>query len=68
LQNQLTVRGLALSKYKTISGFADAVGWSRSKATRVLNDLDKASLSDIKAMCNALSIQDPAEIVDIFFC
>lgn len=61
-----TLKGLILQKFYTISAFADSVGWSRNKASRIINGLQEPSIPDIVAICEALDLTEK-EFFDIFF-
>lgn len=67
MSEQITAKGVALSMFKSISGFAKALGWSRSKASRVLSNLDSASMADIRDMCRVMRLSDPETIIALFF-
>lgn len=67
MPEQINARGLAISMYGSVTGFARELNWSRSKASRLLAEPDAASLGDIKAMVTALHIKDPNTIAQIFF-
>lgn len=60
-------RGLVLSKYKSISEFAQAVGWSRNKASRIVNGIQEPDANDMEIMAKALDIRTPERFMDIFF-
>lgn len=55
-------RGLVYSKFKTIADFAQAIGWTRQKATNIVNGLQEPSLDDTDKMAKALcmSLEDTA--------
>ena len=52
----MTFRGLVYSKYKTIANFAQAIGWTRQKATNIVNGTQEPSLDDTDKMAKALNI------------
>lgn len=62
---QLNFRGLVYSKYKTIAEFAQAIGWTRQKATNIVNGLQEPSLDDTDKMSRALDL--PLEETARFF-
>jgi hypothetical protein len=64
LGNAITLRGLIFTKYHTIGEFAKAIGWSRNKASRIINGVTCLSGSD---MTNQFEISDPRDFVNIFF-
>lgn len=59
----ITFRGLVYSKFKTIADFAQAIGWTRQKATNIVNGLQEPSLYDTDKMARALemSLDDTAQ-------
>lgn len=52
----ITFRGLVYSKYKTIADFAQAIGWTRQKATNIVNGMQEPSLDDTDKMSKALDL------------
>jgi transcriptional regulator with XRE-family HTH domain len=52
----ITFRGLVYSKYKTIADFAQVIGWTRKKATNIVNGLQEPSLDDTDKMAKALDL------------
>ena len=60
------LKGMAISKYGSCVKFADAMGWNRNKADRILNGKQDPSLRDIKIMCDKMEIPKDA-IVPLFF-
>lgn len=44
---EITIRGMVLSKYKTIGAFADRIGWSRNKASRIINQKQEPDILEI---------------------
>lgn len=67
MDDKITMRGAVLSKFKSISSFAEVVGWKRNKASRVLNGVQEPTLSDIETMATALNIHTAEAFADIFF-
>lgn len=53
---ELTIRGIVLSKYATISDFANAIGWQRTKAARIVNQKQDPTKKDMEKMISALGI------------
>ena len=53
---QLSFRGLVYSKYKSIADFAQAIGWTRQKATNIVNGTQEPSLDDTDKMAKALNL------------
>lgn len=53
---QISFRGLVYSKFKTIADFAQAIGWTRQKATNIVNGVQEPSLADVDKMSKALDV------------
>lgn len=64
---EINLRGMVLSKYKTIGEFAAAVGWKRNKASRIINGVQKPDITDIQDMTKALGIDSPEMFMHVFF-
>lgn len=62
----LTIKGVALSKYGSCVKFADAMGWNRNKADRILNGKQDPSLKDIGRMVRRMNLPSDV-IVPLFF-
>lgn len=67
MQENMSIRGLVLSKYKSISAFAREIGWGRQKAQRILNGIQEPTLSDIEKMAFLLNIKTAETFTCIFF-
>ena len=65
--NGITLRGLILSKYRTIGEFSDAIGWKRNKAGRIIRGEQELSMSDIVKITDILGIEDMRLFGNIFF-
>ena len=63
----LNFRGLVFSRYKSVTDFAKAVGWSRNKASRILNGVQEPDSHDIVVMTKALNITSQKAFINIFF-
>lgn len=61
-----SLRGAVLARYKSISDFASAVGWSRGKAWRIINDEQDPDADEITAITRALNLEQE-EFLAIFF-
>jgi transcriptional regulator with XRE-family HTH domain len=53
---RMNFRGLVYSRYKTIAEFAQVIGWTRQKATNIVNGLQEPSLDDTDKMAKALNL------------
>ena len=65
MENQ--IRGAVFTKFSSITSFADAIGWKRNKASRILNGVTQPSANDIEKMAVCLNIHDASTFVSIFF-
>ena len=63
----ITLRGLVISRFGTLTNFAKALGWSERKVSYIISGKQEASASDIEAMAAQLSIDIPEEMRRIFF-
>lgn len=61
------LRGAVYSRYATISSFANAIGWSYSKANRIVNDEQSPNADEMVRIADALGIATQAEFIRIFF-
>ena len=61
-----TLRGVVLSKYPNISCFANALGWDRKKASRIVNRQQLPSAKDMEQMSAKLDIKNADDFVHIF--
>ena len=52
----ITFRGLVYSKFKSIADFAQVIGWTRQKATSIVNGMQEPSLDDTDKMAKALDL------------
>ena len=59
------IRGLVLGRYPTITSFANAVKWSRQKASSIICGKQEPSLDDIYVISKAIG-KDADEIASIF--
>ena len=59
----MSLRGLVYTKFRSISEFASAIGWTRQKATNIVSGSQIPSLSDADKMSKALdvSLEDVAQ-------
>lgn len=52
----MTLRGIVYSKYNSISDMADAIGWTRQKASNIINGNVEPSLDDVDKLAKALGL------------
>lgn len=62
-----SLRGLVMSKYSSITDFANAMSWDRKKASRIVNRVQKPTAIDMEKMAELLKVNDPDLFVQIFF-
>ena len=60
------LRGIVLSKYSSISGFARALNWDRKKASRIVNMKQKPNAQEMEQMAECLDVHDVYSFVHIF--
>ena len=61
-----SLRGAVLSRFPSISSFANALGWDRKKASRIVNRQQLPSAKDMEEMADHLGIRDCDSFVHIF--
>ena len=59
------IRGLVLGCYPTVSSFANATGWTRQKASRIIDGKQEPSLNDIYDISVAVK-KDATFVASIF--
>lgn len=67
MTDMLTLRGVVLSKYKTIGEFSEAIGWQRNKSSRILNGIQTPDINDIEEITQCLEIDTVNDFMQIFF-
>ena len=61
-----SLRGIVMTKYQSITSFANAMNWDRKKASRIINRVQKPTANDMEQMAECLGIQDPVSFVNLF--
>ena len=61
-----TLRGAVLAKFTNISSFANAIGWDRKKASRIVNRQQMPTAKDMDQMTDCLDIRNADDFVHIF--
>ena len=62
----MTLRGLILAKYQSITKFAKAADWSYAKAYRIATGHQDPTISEARRIGELLGVTDPATIVSLF--
>ena len=63
--NENKIRGIVFGHYSSITAFANAVNWSRQKATNIIEGKQEPRLDDIYVIARAVG-EDAEEIASIF--
>lgn len=63
----MTLRGLIVSRFGSVLNFSKRLGWSYSKTYRATKNPKKLLIADASAMCEALGVHSPEQIVALFF-
>ena len=61
-----SLRGLVLSKFRSIAAFARAMKWDRKKASRIVNRQQLPTAKDMEQMAICLEIRDAESFVRVF--
>lgn len=64
--NQDTLKGKVMGTFYSISAFAEAIGWSRNKASRIVNGVQEPTVDDVVAITTTLNLTE-REFFTIFF-
>lgn len=64
---EVNLYGLAMSQYKTVTNFANNMGWGRQKASRIINGRQELTATDMEQLRDALHIDDADTFMQIFF-
>ena len=56
MEHEVTLRGIVYSKFNSIAGLAEAIGWTRQKATNIINGVTEPSLGDVNKLAKALGL------------
>lgn len=65
--NDITLKGLVISKYGNVGNFAKALGWSRNKTMRIVNGIQEPHPCEIVEMTEVLDISTQELFMQIFF-
>lgn len=58
---------LVISKFRSISAFGKALGWTRQKANNIVRGRSELSFRDAKAILKALDMDNPQDAYNLFF-
>lgn len=61
------IRGAVFSAFNSISAFSNAIGWNVSKASRIVNGIQRPTGRDMEQIADCLKISDAVRFVSIFF-
>ena len=61
------IRGAVFSKFPTILSFAEAIGWKRNKASRIVNGVQKPTVEEAEQIASCLGISDADVFLSVFF-
>ena len=67
MDNIITLRGVVMSKYKTSGECAQAIGWKRNKASRIVNGIQDPDITDMELLARTLDIKTQEDFIRIFF-
>lgn len=59
------LRGKVYSRFKSITAMARTLGWTKQKASRIVNGLQEPTIDDVKSLSDALD--EKFEDVAAFF-
>ena len=66
MDNENKIRGAVLSRFKSVSEFAQAIGWNYAKTHRIVIGVQKPDTDDIRQMCATLNITDTDKLRPFF--
>jgi len=65
--HHMTIRGLVVSKYGSMTKFAEHIGWSGRKTRDIITGRQQATAKDIEQMAMTLGINEANEFVSFFY-
>ncbi len=60
------LRGRIVELYKTLTRFAEALGWSYRKTSYIVSGKQEATAKEIEAMADALQVEVPDDFRALF--
>jgi len=67
MMEEMDLRGLIVSKYRSVLNFSKVLNWSSRKAYDIVNRKQEPTGKDIESMCDALDVVIPAYMRKLFF-
>ena len=64
---QLTLKGVVISRFGTVGKFGTALGWSQRKARDIVSGRQIPNARDIEQMAEVLQVTIPSELKALFF-
>ena len=61
------IRGAVFSKFPSIIAFAEAIGWKRNKASRIVNGIQIPTVEEAEKIASCLDISDADVFLSVFF-
>jgi transcriptional regulator with XRE-family HTH domain len=61
------IRGAVFRRFPNISAFAEAIGWTRQKASRIVNGLQRPTAAEMEEMAPVLGIDNAEGFMAVFF-
>lgn len=56
MEHEIGIRGVVYDKFNSIAELASVIGWTRQKATNIVNGQQEPSLDDVDKLSKALEI------------
>lgn len=66
MSEEISLRGLVLSKFRSINEFAREIGWSRNKAVRIIDRVQEPTGSEMTQIAELLGLKQEV-FMQIFF-
>lgn len=66
MSEEISLRGLVLSKFRSINEFAREIGWSRNKAARIIDRVQEPTGSEMTQIAELLGLKQEV-FMQIFF-
>ena len=66
MEDIITLRGIAFSKYPNITELSKVLGWSRQKTTRIINKVQEPTEDEMIKLIEVFNIS-PKMVMPIFF-